>query len=348
MLRDQRDWGLELGKVIKEKIFRRKDNVQYARLPEDEGTYSFNNSVELADTPTPSPTRDTPKPPSPVLKPKKRAVLPFWRIFTRNVVLTFLSRGLLAMHFGTFNNLWYMFLSTPRIDNSHSPSPILFNGGLGLSPARIGVVLSIISAVGIILQLLAYPPISEKYGTTICYRVSLLLFPIAYFICPFIVLLPSSTPIPLPASGWMVWGGMLGVLFIHTLAKTFAMPASTILVNNCCPHPSVLSTIHGVAQSVSSGMRMLGPVLGGWGYALALNINFVAMPFWASMVLSGAACFLSLAIYEGSGHEIRLETDDEEEDFEKETSIKGDVEVATGVAESSNKAQNGSESTHRS
>jgi MFS family permease len=301
------------------------------------------------DTPTPSPTRETPKPPSSPKKQKqKRAQLPFWRIFTRNVVLTLLSRGLLAMHFGTFNNLWYMFLSTPRIDNSHSPSSILFNGGLGLSPARIGVVLSIISAVGIVLQLLAYPPISERYGTTICYRVSLLLFPFAYFICPFIVLLPSSTPIPLPASGWMIWGGMLGVLFIHTLAKTFAMPAATILVNNCCPHPSVLSTIHGVAQSVSSGMRMLGPVLGGWGYALALNINFVAMPFWASMILSIGACFLSLAIYEGSGHEIKLEGDEEDEDFEKETTAKGDVEVGTEEAEPSIKPQTISEPAIRS
>jgi len=77
---------------------------------------------------------------------------------------------------------------------------------------------------------------------------------------------------------------------------------------------------------------MLGPVFAGWGYALALNINFVALPFWLSMVLSALACVLSLAIYEGSGHEIWLEGDEDMEETKVEGRKKDneDTETASG------------------
>ena len=130
--------------------------------------------------------------------------------------------------------------------------------------------------------------------------------------------------------------GILGVLFIHVLARTFAMPSATILVNNCCPHPSVLSSIHGIAQSVSSGMRMLGPIFGGWGFALALQIRTVVLPFWVIMVFSALAVVLSLAIWEGDGHEIKLDGEEEEQEEEpmkdeKPSVMKLDVEFASGV-----------------
>jgi predicted MFS family arabinose efflux permease len=155
-----------------------------------------------------------------------------------------------------------------------------------------------------------------------------MLFPFAYFLAPFLAILPSSTLPPLPASGVIIWAGVFVILFLHVLSRTFAMPSATILVNNCCPHPSVLSTVHGVAQSVSSGMRMLGPLLGGWAFALALDIKFVAMPFWVMLVFSCLAATLSFWVKEGDGHEIKLEGEEEEaEDSKKEMVQKSDVEV---------------------
>jgi predicted MFS family arabinose efflux permease len=202
---------------------------------------------------------------------------------------------------------------------------------MALPPNRIGIVLSIIGCIGIFFQLVAYPPASTRFGTTLCYRVSLWLFPIAYFLAPFLVTLPSSTLPPLPASGVLVWAGILGVLFVHVLARTFGMPSATILVNNCCPHPSVLSTVHGVAQSVSSGMRMMGPLLGGWAFALALDMHFVAMPFWVMLVFSALAAVLALWVKEGDGHEIKLEGEEELEEAlqarEKEMMGKAGLEI---------------------
>jgi len=311
MLRDNPDWGLRLGRLLK-RLFSRgsRSHSSYSAVPlDDEGpdspTYVSIGMREIGPLPTKK------------KKPQRRRTLPFRRIFTRNVCITVLARGLLAMHIGTFANLWYVFLSTPR-DISHPadasrPGKDIFHftGGLALPPPKIGLALSILGGLGIAIQLFLYPKLSHAFGTITTFRLSLLLFPVVYFVTPFLALLPSSTPAPLAASGPYIWLGLLSFLGLHVLARTFAMPSATILVNNCCPHPSVLSTIHGVAQSVSSGMRMLGPIAGGWGFGVGLNAGIVGAAFWVLMCLASVGALVGGACREGTGHEIVLEGDEE-------------------------------------
>ncbi|KAI7551014.1 hypothetical protein KC331_g2822 [Hortaea werneckii] len=198
--------------------------------------------------------------------------LSFGRIWTRNVLCTLLSHGLLAMHVGTFNALWFVFLSTPRYlaeskneaDDSKTLSlppnyqphaPFTFTGGLALPPPSIGTALAILGVIGITLQLLLYPPLSFRLGTTTSLRASLLLFPVAYFLAPYLSIIPSTSPPPGPATGPWIWLYITLVLSVQVLARTFALPSTTILVNNASPHPSVLGTVHGVAQSVRERER---------------------------------------------------------------------------------------------
>jgi len=216
------------------------------------------------------------------------------------------------MHIGTFSNLWYVFLSAERVSNTHRRSFLHFTGGLALPPPKIGLILSILGTIGITLQLGLYPRLSFKYGTVVTYRASLMLFPVAYFLVPFLVILPSGTRPPHPATGVILWTGVVSFLFIHVLARTFAMPSSAILVNNCCPHPSVLSTIHGVAQSVTAGFRMLGPILGGWGFGLGLKVGVVGVAFWVLMLFSFAGGLFGWLVKDGDGHEIILEGEEED------------------------------------
>ncbi|RMY20357.1 hypothetical protein D0866_12562 [Hortaea werneckii] len=178
--------------------------------------------------------------------PTKRK-LSFGRIWTRNVLCTLLSHGLLAMHVGTFNALWFVFLSTPRYmpeskneaDDSKTLSlppnyqphaPFTFTGGLALPPPSIGTALAILGVIGITLQLLLYPPLSFRLGTTISLRASLLLFPLAYFLAPYLSIVPSTSPPPGPATGPWIWLYITLVLSVQVLARTFALPSTTILV----------------------------------------------------------------------------------------------------------------------
>ena len=224
------------------------------------------------------------------------------------------------MHVGTFNSLWYIYLSTPRFDPAHPDplnyvqrGPIHFTGGLSLPPPRIGLALAILGVIGITLQLLLYPRLSHRLGTALSYRFSLLLFPFAYILAPYLSLIPSTTKAPHPVAGILVWAGITGILFIQVLARTFALPATTILVNNCCPHPSVLGTVHGLGQSVSSATRTVGPILGGWIFGRGLKVGVVGMAWW---FIAGVAIIGSIAgtfVKEGDGHEILLEEEEREQ-----------------------------------
>jgi hypothetical protein len=151
-------------------------------------------------------------------------------------------------------------------------------------------------------------------GTEKAYKIFLCLFPVAYILAPYISLLPSTSPPPGEATGPSVWTGITVVLAIQVMARTFALPGMTILVNNCCPHPSVLGTLHGIAQSISSGMRTIGPAVAGWLYGKGLEWGVVGTAFWG---LACCACVGLLAgsfVKEGSGHEILLEGEEEEMD----------------------------------
>ncbi|QDS72252.1 hypothetical protein FKW77_005906 [Venturia effusa] len=312
VLRYQPDRGRVMGSWIIRNIFRRRQEIAYSSVPDyDEvDLLPGADDVELQ-----SQTVSMKKQPI-----KKRQKLPVRRIWTRNVVITLTAHATLALHVGTFNSLWFIFLSTPRFDENHpQPAslhhqsfPLRFNGGLALPPARIGLALSILGAIGISIQLILYPSWSGRLGLVRSYRYSLALFPITYTLTPYLALLPSSTLPPLPANGVVVWVGITVVLAIQVMARTFALPATNILVNNACPHPSVLGTFHGIAQSVSSLSRTFGPAVAGWLYGRGLMWGIVGTGFWfltlAALMNNFAACF----VRDGDGHEIVLEGEEEE------------------------------------
>lgn len=137
-------------------------------------------------------------------------------------------------------------------------------------PQSVGFATAILGIIGMLLQFTVYPSINGRLGTAKSYQYFLSLFPLAYAFAPYIALAPSSTPPPGQANGPWVWFSIIVVLFLQVSARTFTLPTSIILLNNCSPHPSVLGTIHGIGQSVSSAFRTIGPIFSGawYGYGL--------------------------------------------------------------------------------
>ncbi|KAH8671409.1 major facilitator superfamily domain-containing protein [Xylariales sp. PMI_506] len=320
-LRDKTDFGRVLASKIGALFRSRSQKIKYTRL------HSRDPSADL----------DIPDPESPVLemrggapaKPAHRRrytqTLPFWRIFTRNVCLTFLAHFFLAFHLGTFNSLWFVFLSTPVYDPAHPnppdfvPSPpFRFTGGLGLPPRNVGMAMAMLGSIGITMQLFLYPRLSSRFGNIRMWRVCLFLFPLAYTLIPFLSLVPSTTAPPSQKTGPAVWAALAGVLLIQVTGRTFALPAQTILVNNCTPHPSVLGSVHGMGQSVSSLARTIGPVTGGLLYGLGLSHGLVGGVYWGLACVAICGLLASFFVREGNGHEIWLEGDNEEEEDEEQ------------------------------
>ncbi|KAF2718285.1 MFS general substrate transporter [Polychaeton citri CBS 116435] len=274
------------------------------------------------------------------VKPVQR--LPFRRIWTSNVLWVLVSIAVFDFHMGAFSNLWILFLATPRefvpdaeqpfspdIQQPPPPDPLgdnagrlvrraversafKFKAGLNFPPPTIGFAMAIIGFIGVALQFLLYPWANGKYGLMRCFRASLFLFPLAYYLAPYIALLPSSTPPPGPSSGATIWLGISFVLFLQVAARTFALPASIILLNNSSPHPSVLATIHGLGQACSATFRTLGPMLAGYWYGIWLERGVVGMAWWITGTLAATGCVASFWVRNGSGHEIFLPGEEQE------------------------------------
>ncbi|KAK5661702.1 hypothetical protein OQA88_9802 [Cercophora sp. LCS_1] len=306
---DRRDRGVEIGRKLLN-VLSRDRRGGYASLPS-----TTPSSVEM------SPTVES----APRTKLSRRRYtqrLSFHRIFTRNVIFTLVASFIVSFHVGTFNSLWFVFLSTPVYDPSkpaESPDalqrhlPFIFTGGMGLQPREVGMAMAILGVLGIGLQLGVYPWLSARMGTVRSWRSFLLFFPLAYFAVPFLSLAPSSDPPPSPKNGVIVWMAIAAVLTFQVVGRTFALPAQTILVNNCTPHPSVLGTVHGVGQSVSSFARTIGPIMCGFLYGLGLARGVIGAVWWGLSGVAVCGVVASFFVREGDGHEIWLEGDEEEE-----------------------------------
>lgn len=247
------------------------------------------------------------------ITPRQAPRLAFRRIWTPNVLWTLLSIAIFDFHMGAFANLWILFLATPRQfkpqgdDAALGPrSAFKFASGLAFPPPTIGFAMAIIGFIGVTLQFLLYPWANARFGLMRCFRMSLFFFPMAYYLAPYLALLPSVSAPPAPASGATIWIGISFVVFLQVAARTFALPASIILLNNSSPHPSVLATIHGIGNACSATFRTIGPMLAGYWYGMWTERGIVGMAWWIVATVAACGCIASFKVRNGSGHEIFL------------------------------------------
>jgi hypothetical protein len=298
-LRSRPDYGRKLGRWIWRRIFCRRGDgsaYKYHQLRTQDDLQDASPLLDQREELHHSPRSSTDPGPAVSAPPNThKTSMPFRKIFKKNVVLTLLSHHLLAMHISAFNALIFLFLPAPRSDNKDSHLPFLFTGGLGLSSKNVGLATAIIGVIGFPLQLFVYPWMNSKLGTLPSYRVFLPFSILAYLSIPYLALLPNKT--------YLIWPTLTVVLSLQVISRTFALPGATLLVNNCTPHPSVLGMIHGLAQSISSGARTIGPTVGGWGLGLGLGGNCVGAIWWAMACVAAMNWCLLWAIYEGdAGH----------------------------------------------
>ncbi|KAJ5128848.1 hypothetical protein N7448_002561 [Penicillium atrosanguineum] len=293
------DWGRRIGKKIANLCSGRPRHYRRLDTNADDESLYMEGSVGTWSAPS-SPTRSR----MPMPRPHKRPG--FRQIWTKNVLLTLLVHFLLAIHTSAFNAMTFVFLPTPRAPENSRDGFFHFGGGLGLPSARVGLATAIIGVVGLPLQIFLYPRIQGKLGTLTSFRTFLPFSPIAYLLMPFLVVLPR---VP-----WIVWPCFTVVVSLQVISRTFALPAAIILVNNCVTDPSILGTVHGVAQSIASAARTLGPFIGGWGLGLGLANNMVGVIWWALAVEATIGWFVLWTIHEGKGIERPKQEPEEETD----------------------------------
>ncbi|RPB03503.1 MFS general substrate transporter [Choiromyces venosus 120613-1] len=207
---------------------------------------------------------------------------PTTKTFTRPVILQIVAYGILAYHTMGFEQLFPVFLSTPR--SAEPPHHLFkFTGGFGLDTQSIGFILSAQGVVSMTIQFFLFPPIVEYFGTLSVYRFCMFLYPISYIIVPYLNFLPPS----------LSMAGVYTVLLIKIIFSVHAYPCNAILLTNSAPSLLVLGAINGIAASTASICRAFGPTITGLIYTQGLDWGMVGLAWWVNAgvcVLGGIQC----------------------------------------------------------
>jgi Na+/melibiose symporter-like transporter len=155
----------------------------------------------------------------------------------------------------------------------------------------VGIALAILGFVGIVLQFLVYPRVNGRLGNVQCFRIFCMVFPLAYGLAPFLAVIPAGNSV-------IIWLFILLVLIIHTTGRTFVLPVTIVLLNNCAPDPSVLGLIHGIGQTTSALFRTLGPVFAGLLFGSSLEHGVSSAVWWALAAVAILGWVASLFVLE--------------------------------------------------
>lgn len=163
----------------------------------------------------------------------KKQTLPLRRLFTRNLCLTLVSYGIMEGHVAVYNTLWPSFLSDPvaTTENADVRLPFGFVGGLGMPVDKVAISLAFAGILGIPLQFFGYSRVVKRLGMLKTWRIFLRGFPFAYFIIPYLSVVPSSSPRPAARDGPFVWIAIFVAQALIMFSASFAVPSQIVLTN---------------------------------------------------------------------------------------------------------------------
>ena len=188
-----------------------------------------------------------------------------------------------------------------------------------MQPREVGFAMSTLGAIGVTLQLVIYPMLNDRFGTIRIWRAALFVFPVAYALAPFPALIASLAIASVSGKAIIVWISVGFVLLLFVVGRTGVTPATTLLINDCTPHPSVRGTIHTAGTVIGNLSRSFFPVIAFAIFGKGLEVGVVGLGFWCLACLGILACVASRWVEQGSnGREIVLEG--EEPVQEQETS----------------------------
>lgn len=205
-----------------------------------------------------------PKPADPSSHPIKHHQSPpaLREVFTKQCTLNIIVYAFLALQSITYDQMLPVYMAYPKM--THPPqvsNPLKFFGGFGLNSGEIGLIFSIFGFIAMITQVLLYPPITRRFGALYCLIISLALYPLAYVLSPFAVILPPLLRRPF----------LYTLIIIKCYAGTFSFPCSMILLTNSAPSLRLLGTVNGIATALAALGRAIGPTVCTYFFLFSLS-----------------------------------------------------------------------------
>lgn len=205
--------------------------------------------------------------------PPLQAISQWWQI--PSVSLSLIGYALICLLFIMIDELTPIFASAD-----------VLQGGLGFSTKQLTPSLSISGLSLVIWTLTGFPYLMDNYGAVFTTRIGL------WLAIPNALLIPAATLRWGNSTGGMSSVTSQGTMILALIAKsinaTNAFTACIVLVNVAAPK-EYLGKINGVGQTLASLMRGTGPLIGGWLWAVAVNLaspGHQYLPFAVAAVIA--------------------------------------------------------------
>lgn len=138
-------------------------------------------------------------------------------------------------------------------------------GGLEYSNVDIGEILSYTGAGLILYTMLIFPRLAQAIGPMWCFRCGLR---VAAPLMVFCSCVPSLLGVDREQ---VVYVALVACVLLIKLSTTTAFTANALLINNSVPAPSYRASVNGLAMSLGSGAKTLGPCVGATLFAWSIK-----------------------------------------------------------------------------
>jgi len=192
------------------------------------------------------------------------------KVFTRPVVMFVVALGIFTYHSMTYDHLLPIFLQDKRADgdmNALDLSSSSLGGGLGIPIQNVGIILSLNGIIQLAIQAIVFPLLADCFGVWKLLCMVTLAHPIAYFIVPFLQLLPEN----------LLYPGLFACLTVRNLTSILAFPLLLIMIKEATPDKSHLGKINGLAASTGAACRTVASPIAGLLYGLSIELHFTPL-----------------------------------------------------------------------
>eukprot|EP01101_Sappina_pedata_P008760 TRINITY_DN4926_c0_g1_i2.p1 TRINITY_DN4926_c0_g1~~TRINITY_DN4926_c0_g1_i2.p1 ORF type:complete len:570 (+),score=158.97 TRINITY_DN4926_c0_g1_i2:1618-3327(+) len=181
---------------------------------------------------------------------------------TRAVIAIILMYALIMLAFTMFEEVFTIWAAT---------DPSL--GGLGFNSVEIGTAYSISGLVIVIVQIFLFPPIVDRIGPLVSFKVSIFA---AAFVFMNIFFLRELHPLK-QTHLILFWTIFMGLLSLKTVLSSFVYPPCFMLTNMAAP-PGMIGATNGVVNSFTALSRTFAPFFGGMLFSWSLKTG-LGYPF---------------------------------------------------------------------
>ena len=166
-----------------------------------------------------------------------------------------------------------------------------------MSIKDVGFVMSINGLIALFVQAVIFPIMASLLGVWKLFLLVTILHPIAYFIVPFLALLPHN----------LLYPGIYACLMTRNLLSIIAYPVLLILIKEASPGPSCLGKINGLAASTGAACRTIASPIAGLLYGVGIKVGFTPVAWWASALVAAIGSIQALTITrDDSGRQLQV------------------------------------------